>query len=493
MTVEGDRLGAEGLFERSRASMALDRLFRRLDEGFGGALFFAADAGLGKTSILRFAEAYARSGRATARGHCNVARATGVLFGTGHAFRFVDQLFASVGADLGSGPDVAGGEANRSNRFLTALRFLDRCAAERPVVLLLDDLHWADVDSLSLIEFLCRQIPSRAVAIVGASRTWPPESSEMARRLELEGFAFVEELQSLSRQASVALLRSRLWGETAPEVLEKAADDCNGNPLLLEEVARSLMGGATAPSLEPFSTGRRAILLRRFAGVSDVTFRFLRTASVLGSEFVPRVVASMMDFEAPQVDGVLEEACGAGLVQIVHGIGRFVHPAFGDALYEGVQEPFRTKLHEAAFECLRKEGREPGQCAEHAMLAGLSDGVAIGMVRKAGNEALESGAWSLAMRFLGYAVMVTGERPPTYLIREHAEALTGAGFPDEALKSLHGLIETREIDDREKGRIKMALGQARIAAGQFAEPVTCFEEAAKLFAPLSRGSSLDLG
>ena len=321
-----------------------------------------------------------------------MARADGLLFGTGSAFRFADQMFASLGADLQPAVVDPHGEVHRSNRFLSALRALDDSSRRQPVMLLLDDLHWSDADSLALVEFVCSQITSRSVAVVATLRPWPPDAIESVRRLERDGCAIITELGPLSRDASRALMASRAWGDIAPSTIEQASSVCGGNPLLIEEVARSLVGGSAIPALEPFSTGRRAILLRRFAGVSDDTYRFLRAASVLGSAF--RSVCGGEDGRL-RSSRCRQRARRSKLRRVSSRRGlvsaQFVHPLFSGALYEGLQGPLRTELHEAAFRALRFLGGGLGEAADQAMMAELTDDVAVSSVRAAGEEALRVG------------------------------------------------------------------------------------------------------
>ncbi len=480
MTIEREQPGTEGLLERADAMAALRRVMHRLADGRGGSLFLMAEAGLGKTSLLHLAESEARYSAWAAPRRCAIGKAEGVLFGAGSAFRFADQMFASLGADLRPVAIDPQGELHRSNTFLAALRALDDLSRTQPVLLLVDDLHWSDLDSLALVEFLCGQVDSRSVAVVATLRPWPPEAMETARRLERDGFADIRELGPLSRDASRTLMTSRVWGDVAPGLVDRASSLCGGNPLLIEEVARSLIGGSAAPAVEPFSTGRRAILLRRFAGVSEDTYRFLRTASVLGTAFRSAVVARMVGFDAPATDRALEEACAAGLVEAGLVSEQFVHPMFSAALYEGLQGPLRSELHEAAFRAIRFLGGAPGEAAEQAIMAGLADEVAISSVRDAGVQALRSGAWSTAVRFLRHAVEVAGPKATPAMIRELADGLASSGSPEEAAEMIEQLLARPDIDALERGRTLVVLGEARLACGRLEAPLDCFNEAATI-------------
>ena len=491
MTIGRERLETEGLFERSDALAALSGLLERLEDGYGGSLFLVAEAGLGKTTLLRLTESEAKSATGALLGRCAVGRADGMLFGTGSAFRFADQLSASLGVDVQPGASDPHGEVPRSNRFLSALRALDDSSVRQPVIILLDDLHWSDADSLALVEFICRQISQRPVAVVATLRPWPPDAMESVRRLEVDGCARIWELGPLSRDASRALMASRVWGEIDPGTIEQASSSCGGNPLLIEEVARSLIGGSKVPAVEPFSTGRHAILLRRFAGVSDDTYRFLRAASVLGTAFRSSVVARMVGFDPHAADMALEEASAAGLIRAGTVSAQFVHPMFSGALYEGLQGPLRTELHEAAFRSIRFVGGGPGEAAEQAMMAGLTDDVAISAISDAGVQALASGAWSTAVRFLRHSVQIAGLKVTAGMLRDLAEGLTSSGSPQQAIEILDELMARSDIEPLERGRALIVLGKARLACGHLEAPLQCFEDAATLLEPIDPSLAAD--
>ncbi len=202
MTSEGEHLDRGGLLERADAMDALRGLLDRLEDSSGGSLFFVGEAGLGKTSLLRLTEKEARSRSRSGPRQWTIGKSEGVLFGSGGAFPFAEQMFASLGADLQPPAVDSHGEVRRSNRLLAALRALDDISRRQRVTLLLDDLHWSDADSLGLVEFLCGQIASRPVAVVASLRPWPPDAMETARRLEHNGFAQISELGPLSHDAS---------------------------------------------------------------------------------------------------------------------------------------------------------------------------------------------------------------------------------------------------------------------------------------------------
>jgi DNA-binding CsgD family transcriptional regulator len=478
------------LSERSDALSWLDPLLDRLCDGRGGSVFVVAEAGLGKTTVLRQSEMRATSWAQSRMGGCRVGRAEGRLFGPEQPFRFADQIFASLGVDVTLGATGSQPEA-RPNRFLSALHALDDCSSRSPLLLFLDDLHWADLDSLAILEFLCRQISTRPVAMIGTLRPWPAAAMDAGRRLELDGLASSHHLEPLSPEASIELLSSRVSPDVGTEVLAQALSSCNGNRLLIEEVARSLIGGWRVPAIEPVSGVRRALLLRKFAGVSDDTFRFLRAASALGETFWPSVAARMVGFDAPRTDIALEEAGAAGIFETQGVSVRFVHPILRSALYDAIPDPLRNELHEAAFRAIRFAGGGAAEAAEHAVAAGLTDEVAYSVMRRAGQEALGSGSWADARRLLGHAVRAAGEHAGPDMIREAAEADVADGSPREAVDRLQAILSRPDVEGLQRGRALVVLGEAQLSLGKVKTAVECFEDAARILEPVDRGLSVD--
>jgi DNA-binding CsgD family transcriptional regulator len=474
----------DDLLERAEASEAILELSSDLAVGLGGSVFVVAGPGLGKTTLLRRAESSARNQCLEVGDRCVMGRSDGVLFGTAHPFRYTDQAFASLGTDALLGTTNIYREAANQNRYMAAVAALDLCSTRSPLVLALDDLHWADTESLALLEFLGRHLRSRRVAMVGALRPWPGVALEMVRRLEEDGCAVVVELDPLSEEASLELLSAKAWGDFEPASLKDLVRPCAGNPLLLEEVARSFLGGSKEGSVEPFSTGRRAILLRRFAGVSDETFRFLRSASVFGSRFRPGVVARILDLDGTLTDAVLEEACGAGLTVVDSGEASFVHRILARTLYEGLQEPFRGELHEAAFEALKELGGEPVELAEQAISAGLVGEDATAAMARAGAGAWEAGDWDAVVRFLGNVVGRAGTLSDPRLVRQLGDGLVGSGRPQEAVGILEDAASNPEVQGVERAKLLVTLGRAIATSDRDRKegsPVCYFEEAAGIF------------
>jgi len=133
------------------------------------------------------------------------------------------------------------GDLPAPSRFYDALRRIRRAAAGRPLLLALDDLHWADPDSLALLHLLCRRAPALPLAIVATARPWPDPALDAAEQLAARGLADIQRLAPLTDTAARDLLRDH-FGDIGGDAADRMVAACDGNPLLLS------WPGLTSPS-----------------------------------------------------------------------------------------------------------------------------------------------------------------------------------------------------------------------------------------------------
>ena len=110
-------------------------------------------------------------------------------------FGQLSQAFTELGGSgilQETGSELTGSDA-RGAQFYSALRWLGTRGAG-PALIALDDLHWADADSLSLLSFLCRRLGTLKVAVIAALRSWPAEADGLAARLAGDGHAATQRL-----------------------------------------------------------------------------------------------------------------------------------------------------------------------------------------------------------------------------------------------------------------------------------------------------------
>jgi DNA-binding CsgD family transcriptional regulator len=333
------------------------------------------------------------------------------------------------------------------------------------------------------VSFLIRRIRKLPVAVFGALRPWPPAADELAAALAYDGYAAVERLEPLSRDATTKLLVNRLGGPVSSVVSHTALDLCGGNPLLLEQVAAALRRGEdiSAPTPATGSSSRTEIVLTRFAGVPKVAMHCAQAASVLGTRFRPVLAAAMAQLNDQEADTALDALCRSGLVHSETGkVAKFVHPLFRHALYDDLAAPVRTRLHARAFTILTAQGLH-GEAVDHAVHADLTgDECAIRAMTSAGVAALRSGAPALATRHLLAAVHSAGSQAGHDLLLALAESLLVVGRPGEAIPVCERLRSEQELTPAHRVMVLRMLGRACSATGGHNDSAAFFEQAAEL-------------
>ncbi len=450
-------------------------------EGQAAVLFLVGEAGLGKTTLLGWAKA-AAPGFTQAEASCS--EVDGSL-----PFGLFDQLlscFAGPGAPQVGRQSLRASAEARARRYGAALAQL-RELGHRPLLLGVDDLHWADPDSLDLLSLLCRRLGGLAVAVVATVRPWPPLALERAQALAHDGFARVVQLAPLSDEASARLLAEHLGEAVAgdPGFVERAWRACAGNPLLLAEVAGAARAGVDVLGASAGSLAQR-LFLPRFAGVGGPALRWARAASVLGAHFDPRLVPALTGQSGPDATRALEALCHAGLVRAAPGPGgraEFVHPLFRQVLYDDIAPPVRQGLHAAAFRALVGQGAPAAEAAAHALAANLSgDQRAIDVLSAAGREALVAGAVSTAVRHFEGAARLAGSRAPARLSLELAQAYLSAGQVERGEQAVRPVLSHQELSAQQRVAALVLLAEAVRGRGRVDEARRCFEEASRLAA-----------
>jgi DNA-binding CsgD family transcriptional regulator len=480
--------GAAVLWEREVASAAIGALLERTAAGTAGALFINGDPGLGKTALVD--------------GACRLAAGRGFLVGVGRGdpmetalpFGLLNQAFGELGRGAivqDTGSEVAGPDA-RGAQFYGALRWLGRLGAA-PVLIALDDLHWADADSLSLLSFLCRRLASLKVAVIGALRSWPAEADGLAARLAVDGWADTQRLAPLGAVSAGALLAARLGRQVPADEAERAWGVSAGNPLLLEQLALMVGRGEEIPRRT--GPGARAsaadLLLARFAGLPAAGMRCAQAAAVLGGRFQAGLALQLAQLDETGGDLALEALDRSGLVrEAAGGSLRFVHPLFRQALYDDLGAAKRGRLHARAFTLLA-DRRLDAEAAEHAMQAGLAgDPRAIGLLERVGRSALRAGALETAVAVLEAAAGLAGEQATPRLLVSLADALTYAGRPAEAASACDRVLSRAGLEAVTQAGALRALARALVYTGAYSAAAERFEECIGLTADADPSSAV---
>lgn len=465
------------MVERDGALAAMAELLATAAEGQGRALVVVGEAGLGKTALLEHALTLAGDRFMIGVGRADVAEAA-------LPFGLVNQALDPL-----LGPEVvaernSGGAASRPASHLHAVLRRLREEATRPLLIALDDAHWADSDSLVLLRLICRRIPSLPVALLITARPWPPDLLRAAEELSVEGLVDLERLTPLSEAAATALLLERVADMIPTGEIERAVGACAGNPLLLEQVTAGLVAGHELPLEDgagPASSWVRRLLVSPFAGVGDDARRYLRAASVLGSRFRPEVAAEVAGLGVSQAVDVQEALSEAGLLADGgEGWARFGHDLVRHAIYEETA-PMRPRLHEAAFRALLARHASSGEVAEHAAAARLvGDPDALAALARAGREALRGGAPGTARRHLQAALELGRDRAPLPVLLDLSQALRATGDQEGAASVCEDLLRRSDLPPRVRLAALSELAQVTFLRGRPGEALSRIDEAVRL-------------
>ncbi len=422
------------LIGRARELAALRALVRAVEAGQGGVAVVEGEAGIGKSRLvaeviqdLRVPTTL-RSGAADELSHDAPFRA------------LADALHLDAGAGAEPSPGDGAPADVGFGVVESIVSHLELLASSGPVVLVLEDVHWADPSTLRALRAIGRATSSEPVLMVLTLRRFP-HSHELDRLLDdlaLSGATRVA-LGGLTDE-EVRELAGAIGGTSASAHLGMAG----GNPLHVIEIVSAVAdAGLTGPV--PLPPTLRATILRRVGHLPERAGEMLRVASVLGRRFPLDHLAAMMACTSVDLLGVLEGAMRAG---VIGGAGDdlvFRHELVREALYTGLAPAVRRGLHVQAARLLGPLGAPLPTVAEHYSL-----GASVGDI--------EAGAW------LARAAREAAPRSPATAVKlfERAIALTSPIDPaGDALGAELAplLIQTGRAKDAE------ALSRALIARG----------------------------
>lgn len=319
----------------------------------GAALLVIGDAGIGKSVLLD-----AAVDQATARG-VRVLRAAGAEFESDVGFSALNQLLAPLLGDaerldpvhraaltaaLGYGDGTVPSRIVVSTAALDLLRLV---AADRPLLVVVDDAPWLDRASASVIGFVTRRLTGSRIGLIVAART----GSEPG----WEGFGLPTlEVQPLDDETSAGLV-DRVFPALAPAVRRRVLAEAGGNPLALLELPAVLTGpqrAATEPLPTVLPLGRRlqAVFAAQVADLPTATLQMLLVAALEGTGDLRLLTAAT----APGGLDDLAPAERAGIVRIDEGTGRltFRHPLVRAAVVELATSADRRRAHGSLADAL---------------------------------------------------------------------------------------------------------------------------------------------
>jgi DNA-binding CsgD family transcriptional regulator len=293
----------------------------------------------------------------------------------------------------------------RQQMFGAMLSLLSELAAASPVLLVIEDLHWADATTRHLVTFLARMLHRERVAIIGTYRADDlhrrhPLRGVIAELLRLPMVALVE-LGPLSAAALAEILSNVPNGALPPSAvtLNSLVERAEGNAYYAEELLT-----ASSCTEGTLPTGLAALLLSRVERVSDAAQQVLRTAAVAGGGAADDLVRAASGLPDDAYEEAVREAAGHQLLAPDEPNGyRFRHALLREAVYGDLMPGERTRLHARLASLLADVPGAAAELAHHSMASHDIPGAFAASVR-AGGEAEGLGAPAEAHRHYDLAL-----------------------------------------------------------------------------------------
>jgi DNA-binding SARP family transcriptional activator len=391
----------------------------------------------------------------------------------GELVRLIPELRRRV-PDLGpAAPEEP--ESERYRLFESVVGLLTAIASKAPILVVLDDLQWADRPTLLLLRHLARAPdPSRLLTLIGyrVEETGGPLADVLVD-LRREGLITQLEIGGLHERETAELVRIRA-GEAPSRVLVRDLQaTTEGNPFFIEETVRHLVaagvrvGGATASDLRRFGLpeGVKETIELRLARLEPDTVDWLRVASVVGRDFDPALVEQLMAVDEERFLTSLEEAIDAGLLvesSRESGHYSFSHALIRETLYDGMSAQRRARIH--------------GRVAE--TLEGAAEPPSLG---------------ALAYHFTRAGRRADADKAIAYATQAAAEATALLAHEDAAQhysRALELLDRSRPGAAEQRCDLLLLLGEARVRSGEVALAREAFREAASLAEQLGDSARL---
>ncbi|MEZ4552299.1 MAG: protein kinase [Dehalococcoidia bacterium] len=311
-------------------------------------------------------------------------------------------------------------------------RFLAVAAERAPLVVVLDDLHWADKPTLLLLRHLARELGRTRILVVGTyrdtelARTHP--LSEALAELNREGGFQRIVLRGLERSEVASYVRQQAGGDVATEIVDRVFEETEGNPFFLAEVVNLMAqeGTLTAGSVSDIAIpdGVREALGRRLDRISEETNALLQVAAVVGREFTYDTLSLLGERTDDELLRMIEEGLAARVIEELPQPGRyrFTHALMQETLLDELTTTRRVRLHGQVGEALERrwgplaEERAPRLALhflESSTLTSAHAEKAYRYATLAAEQAEARQAWSEAARWWGQAVsLIESEAPP---------------------------------------------------------------------------------
>lgn len=452
------------LLERREELAALTAAADAAANGAGRMVVVSAEAGLGKTALLRFA------GQAAERAGARLLRSRGSDLEQDLPFGIVTQLLGRRAV-----PEPVPTPLDAVTHALW-WKIAD-LAAEHPLVVIVDDAHWADEPSLLFLLTAAQRIRDTPLTLIVAARPAEPGAQQpLVRRLTGHEDAELLSPRALTEHGVARLIAASGLPEAgrASDFAAACSTVTGGNPLLLiqllaaleaEGVAQDEHGvariGAIGP--DPVQTGIEVVLDRLGPEARAVA----HAVAVLGDGAPKDAVARLAGLDpdtAARATGSLETG---GLFRRADSVG-FAHPLMRSAVYQGLAPSERGRAHRCAAQILHPSAPAERIAAHLLVAPPAADTWAVDALMAAARRAVAGGAPDVAARQLERALAEQGsDERRGELLAELARARAAAGLP-AAAAAFEAAVELA-ADDRARAGLRLELGRLLTALGQLPE------------------------
>ena len=449
------------LLERERELTELDRVLADAQDRHGRVLVVEAPSGLGKTSLL--GEAAGRAGDAGFT--CLRARASDLErdFAYGLVRQLVEPVVAGAGKDerealfegaasLSAGlfaPSDAGPLPSPGDNAFSILHGLywlvNNLAADGPVALLVDDLHWSDSESLNFLSYLGPRLDGLQMVVIATTRPGEGDVQAIARLTSAPETKVVRP-RPLSVGATAELCRVRLGPEVSAEFVAACRDATGGNPFFLEALLRDAVeeGFSTDDAdqvrgIAPAAVARSVLL--RLSGKPPAARALVDAAAVLGNGASVAEAAALAQLPPDEAEAAVDLLATLGLLQPGEGL-QFAHSIVRTAVRDEMGARAGALAHARAVEVLSELGAPAERVAAQIVAADpAGDPRRVELLQGVAADAMARGAPAAAVAWLRRAL---AEPPPeehrTVVLAELGVAEVKLGSP-EAVEHLRAVVE----------------------------------------------------
>jgi DNA-binding CsgD family transcriptional regulator len=447
------------LLGREAECARLEALLAGVRQGRSGALVIRGEPGVGKSALLRFAVERA-TGLAVLSAAPVQAESELAFSGLADLLRPVSSLLSAIpraqAAALAGALAIAAPVAG--DRFAicaASLSLLAAAAEQRPLLAIVDDLHWLDAASAEALLFAARRLHAEGIGLLFGLR------EEEGTWLDLSGIADLR-LVGIDRASSASLVAETSARPPVPGVADALHVATDGNPLALIEIAGlltddQLAGRDSLPDPLPVGPGLERAFRWQIERLSDRSRQALLVAAAYDSQEMDTIAQALEVLDGdPAAFGAAEDA---RLVRIKDGRIQFRHPLLRSAIYNLARPAERRAAHAALGEALARQGAT-NRCAWHRAAATLGPDEDIA-------RALEEAGMTAQMRS-GYAAAAkaferAGQLSPSVEARSRrffraAQAHQLTGHPDRGSHLLLEVVNTSP-DPMLRAQAQMVLGQ----------------------------------